>query len=156
MARLWLRKTDDGFGPADKSSQQAMRNFGIDGVFRADVVKPRSYQHHKLAFALLNMTYENQDRYTSFDMFRKAVAIAAGHVDELITLDGEVVMQPKSISYDALDEVQFGEVMAQMMTVCAEILYRVRMADLDDEARQDRLAELEHELMRYRDEHYGH
>ena len=129
--------------PADDSSQEAFRKFKLAEVFRADIVKPRSYQHHKLAFALLNMTYENQDKYTSFEHFRKAVAIAAGHVDELITLEGEVLLQPKSISYSALDEVEFSKVMAEMMRVCAGIL-----GDMD-------LDELADEVDRYAANHYG-
>lgn len=35
MARLYLRRTLVGFAPADEAS--------------ADIAKPRSYQHHKLA-----------------------------------------------------------------------------------------------------------
>jgi hypothetical protein len=142
MARISLTRTLSGFTPADESSKELTRKYKVGEVYKADVVKPRSYAFHKLAFALLNLTYENQDRYANFEHFRKAVAIAAGHVEELIRLDGEIVYMPKSISYDALDQVQFEPVFAAMMTVCCEIL-------------KVEAPILEAEVSRYADSHYG-
>ena len=143
MARIYLKKTLSGFLPADEPSAEACKKFKAGEVYRAEVVKPRSYQHHKLIMALLNLTYENQERYTSFDVFRKAVAYAAGHVIEYPSLDGEIIREADSLSYDRLDEVEFTQVAGAMMAVCAHIL-----GDMD-------LAELEAEVSRYADEHYG-
>jgi hypothetical protein len=143
MARLYLKKTLSGFAPADEPSRELWTKYKLGEVYRADVVKPRSYQHHKLAFALLNLTYENQERYPTFELFRKAIAIAAGHTEELITVEGEVLQLPKSISYDSLDEIEFTKVFGSMMTVCAKLLHGMG------------LEELEAEVSRYADENYG-
>lgn len=142
MARLYLRKTLTGFAPADEETRQLGHKYKLGEVYRAEVAKPRSYQHHKLCMALLNLTYQNQERYSNFESFRKAVAMAAGHCEELHTLDGEVLKLPGSLSYDALDEVEFTQVMAAMMTVCAGILGM-------------NAPELEAEVSRYADENYG-
>jgi hypothetical protein len=142
MARLYLRKTLTGFEPADEASHEAWRKYKLGEVYRGDVVKPRSYKHHKLCMALLTLTFQNQERYANFDMFRKAVAIAAGHVNEVITLDGEVTMEAGSLSYDALDEVAFTKVFGAMMTVCCSILGM-------------NAPMLEAEVSRYADENYG-
>lgn len=122
MARLYLKKTLTGFEPADDASKDAWKKYKTGDVYRAEVVKPRSYQHHKLCFALLSLTYMNQERWTDFESFRKAVAIAAGHTEELVTVHGEVIRLPASLSYDTLDEVQFTDVFGRMMAVCSEIL----------------------------------
>jgi hypothetical protein len=143
MAKLFLKRTLAGFAAADEASSELMRKYKVGDIYKASVTKSRSYQHHKLAFALLSLTYENQDRYTNFDDFRKAVALAAGHSREYISLDGEIVREAGSLSYDALDEVEFGKIMPIMMTICAHILH-----DMD-------LSELEAEVSRYADEHYG-
>lgn len=143
MARLYLRRTLTGFAPADEPSAEVWKKYKLGEVYRADCVKPRSYAHHKLIMALLNLTYENQERYTSFEVFRKAVAFAAGHVIEYPSLDGEVIREADSLSYDRLDEIEFTQVASAMMTVCAHIL-----GDMD-------LQELEGEVSRYADEHYG-
>jgi hypothetical protein len=143
MASLYLRKTLSGFVPNDEASAELWRRYKQGGVYRADVVKPRSYQHHKLAFALLNLTFDNQDRYTDFETFRKAVALAAGHVEELVTLEGEIVRLPASLSFDSLDEIEFTRVFGAMMTVCANLLH--------DMGRD----ELAAEVSVYANEHYG-
>lgn len=142
MARLHLRKTLTGFIPADEASRETWAKYKLGEVYRADVVKPRSYQHHKLCMALLQLTFNNQDRYSNFEMFRKAVAIEAGHVNKIITLNGEVTFEAGSLSYDALDEIEFTKVFGAMMSVCCGIL--------GVEA-----PELEAELSRYADENYG-
>lgn len=143
MARMYLRKTLSGFVPADEPSLEVARKFKLNEVYRSDVTKPRSYRHHKLIMALLNLTYANQEMYSDFEMFRKAVAVAAGHVDELPTVDGEILRLPRSINYDTLDEIQFTTVAGAMMTVCCRLLKGIG-AD-----------ELEAEVSRYADEHYG-
>lgn len=148
MARMYLKRTLTGFVPADEPSQDLMRKYSIGNVYKADVVKPRSYKHHKLCFALLNLTYENlpekyANSYPTFDLFRYAVALESGHCESFVSLQGTIETRPKSISYDAIpDDVEFGRVMASMMTICANIL---RMEHSD----------LEAEVARYADQHYG-
>jgi hypothetical protein len=142
VARLFLKKTASGFAPADEPSKEIWQQYKLGEIYRGDVKKPRSYQHHKLCMALLSLTFQNQERYDNFEHFRKAVAVAAGHVEELITLDGEVLLQPRSISYDALDEVEFTQVFGAMMTVCTKML------DVAE-------PELAAEVSRYADRTYG-
>src|SRR5690242_7535611 len=101
MARIYLKRTLMGFLPADEASLELCRKFKQGEVYRADMVKPRSYQHHKLCFALLNLTYENLPEkyarsYASFDQFRYAVAEEAGHVESYVSLDGEIKTLPRS------------------------------------------------------------
>lgn len=148
MAQLYLKRTPSGFEPADEPSLETARKYKVGEVYRADVVKPRSYQHHKLCMALLSLTYEQLPEryamtYPTFDLFRYAVAKESGHCEAFIDLQGEFVTIPKSISYDAIpDDVEFGKVMAEMMTICANILHVEQSA-------------LEHEVARYADAHYG-
>lgn len=133
MARLYLKRTLRGFEAADGPSQELWREYKLGETYRADVVKPRSYQHHKLAFALLQLTYENQEQYSNFESFRKAVAVAAGHTEELVTVDGEILKLPKSLSFDALDEIEFEKVFMAMMTVCAHLLHDIGLDELEAE-----------------------
>lgn len=147
MAKVFLRRTLTGFAPADADAEEAMKGYKVGGIYRAEVVKPRSYQHHKLIMALLTLTYQNlPEKYEvlwpSFDSFRKAIALEAGHVEIVKRRDGEIVEIPGSLSYDALDEIGFTRVSAAMMTVCATIL------DMSE-------PELAGEVSRYADDRYG-
>lgn len=148
MARVYLQKTLTGFAPADEASREMHRKYKLGETYRADIVKPRSYQHHKLCMALLNVTYENLPEryamsYPTFDQFRYAVAEDAGHAEGYVSLQGEIKTRARSISYDEIpDDVEFGRVMAAMMTICATIL-------------QVSEPELAAEVSRYADQHYG-
>lgn len=148
MARIHLKRTLTGFVAADEPSLSLLRRYKVGEVYRADVVKPRNYQHHKLCMALLNLTFEHLPEkyarsYPTFNLFRYAVALECGHAESFVSLQGEILTLPKSISYDAIpDDVEFGRVMAAMMTVCAQILGMSA-------------PELEPEVAKYADEHYG-
>ncbi len=144
MARLYLKKTLTGFDAADETSREWLRKYKLGEIYRADVVKPRSYRHHCLVMALLQLTYDNQDRYRDFETFRKVIAKAAGHVVEYVDLEGVVCQEAASLSYDAIpDDVEFGKVMASMLTICAHLLHDMAPS------------ELEQEMLRYVDSHYG-
>lgn len=130
---IFLTKTLAGFVPADEHGKQAVKRWKIGETLRCSIRKPRDYTNHKRYFALLNLTYENQEKYANFEHFRKAVQIAAGHVDELITLDGEIVLIPRSIDYTTLDEFEFSKVFGETMTVCAKILGDLNLHELEQE-----------------------
>lgn len=148
MARVYLKKTLTGFVCADDPSMELHRQYKTGEVYRADIVKPRSYTHHKLCMALLQLTYQNlrEDftaRWPTFKRFRQAIAEASGHVEEYVTIDGEIKRIPGSLSYDAIpDEVDFTRIMAAMMTVCARLL------DVAE-------SELAGEVSKYADQNYG-
>lgn len=140
----FVRKTLQGWAPADEQAQTMHKRQKLGQVYRADIVQPRNYRHHCMFMALLDLTFQNQERYTNEKMFRRAVALQAGHVDQVITLDGEVTLIPLAYSYDEIpDEQDFAKAFGAAMTVCAKILH-----DMD-------LDELEAEVSRYADEHYG-
>lgn len=148
MAEGYLRKTLTGYVPADEATAAIHRKHKVGEVYRGTIVKPRNYQHHKLAMALLNLTFTNlpenlERQYPTFDVFRYAIAEAAGHAETYPTLDGELRVRARSISYDAIpDDVEFGQVIAAMMTVCAGIL-------------KITAPELEEEVARYADQNYS-
>lgn len=149
MARLYLRKTLTGFEFADEESRELGRKYKVGEVYRADVVKPRSYQSLKLFQALVNLTYSNlPERYHQLwptpQLFRRMLADAVGHVEEFYTQDGERKTVPLSVSYEDIpDEATFTRVFGAMMSVCAHLLGI------------ERLETLEAEVSRYADESYG-
>lgn len=144
MAKGFIRKTLTGWVPADEQSQAIHKRQKVGQVSRADIVQPRNYRHHCLFMSLIDLTFSNQEVYTDEWAFRTAVALEAGHVRQSVKLDGEICFVPLRYSYDDIpDENDFTKAFAAAMTVCARIL---KMNDLD---------ELEAEVSRYADEHYG-
>lgn len=138
MADIFLRKTLSGYIPADEPSRSEWLKQKGGEVYRAKVTKPRNYKHHCLFMCLLELTFQNQEKHTNEKAFRRAVALEAGFVDEIATLNGEVYRIPKSYSYDELpDEDDFTKEFGAAMTVCAKIL---RMAAPELEAEVSRYA----------------
>ncbi len=154
--KLFVKKTLTGWIPADTDAQEVHRRHKLNEVYKADIVKPRSYQHHKLIMALLSLTWKNLPEFIeingkkvptielwpTFDRFRKSIALSAGHVETNVDIHGEAHQSPGSLAYDALDEVGFTRVAGAMMTICTQIL------DMSE-------PELAAEVSRYADEHYG-
>lgn len=144
MAKGFIRKTLTGWVPADEQAQAIHKRQKLGQIYRGDIVQPRNYRHHCLFMALLDLTFQNQEAIANEQDFRRAVAYDAGHVREFMTLDGEIHRIPLSYSYDEIpDEHDFTKAFGAAMTVCAKLLH-----DMD-------LGELEAEVGRYADEHYG-
>jgi len=143
MAKGFIKKTLAGWVPADEEAQAIHKRQKLGAVYRADIVQPRNYRHHCLFMSLMDLTFQNQEYYTDFKMFRTAIALKAGHVTEVITLDGAIELVPMRYSYDDIpDEKDFGKAFGAAMTVCADLLKMTA-------------PELEAEVSRYADEHYG-
>lgn len=137
MAEIFQRRTLSGWVPADAPSEAEWRKQKLNEVYRSKITKPRNYKSHCLFMCLLDKTFENQHSYASDREFRRAVADAAGWVDEYRTIDGEVKRVAKSYSYDELpDEDDFTLEFGKAMAVCAAILQLTR-------------PELEEEVSRY-------
>jgi len=133
MADIFLRKTLSGYIPADAASEAEWRKQKAGEVYRAKVTKPRNYKHHCLFMCLLELTFNNQEKWPNERQFRRAVALEAGHVQEIMTVDGVIYKVPLSYSYDELpDEDDFDKEFGAAMAVCAGIL-RMTAPDLEAE-----------------------
>jgi hypothetical protein len=106
MKGVW-RKTIGGLKPADALAEEVWQQLPLNAEVMAEVTRPRSLQHHKWFFALLNLIYENQEEYDSLDALLIAVKVALGHCYPMITRTGQHVMVPKSIAFHKMDETQF-------------------------------------------------
>lgn len=140
----YLRKTLTGWVPHDEQAQAIHRRQKLNQVSRADIAIPRNYKTHCLFMVLLNeVTFPNQERYVDAQEFRRAVALAAGHCEEMMTLDGEILRVPLPYDYDHCpDEGEFIDKFGAAMTICAAILSHTA-------------PELEQEVARHANEQYG-
>lgn len=128
MADIYLRKTLQGFAPADEAGRETHARYKLGETYRADIVKPRSYQSHKLCMALIDLTYSNLPErfmkvWPTHRAFRRMLADAVDHVEEFTSQDGERKRTVLTLSYDDIpDEVTFHKIFRLMMDVCAHLL----------------------------------
>lgn len=132
--KILLRKRLDGaLYPMDEEAESALKRLKAGKDCWCEIKVARDPVQHRRYFGLLTLTFENQERYTNIEHFRKAVQIKAGHVEELITLDGEVLLMPKSIAWGSLDQLEFDMLFGQVMRVCADILGMEGLHELEQE-----------------------
>lgn len=89
------------------SDYESFKKVRRDTDLLIDIKQPRNYKFHKKFFALVNMVFENQDRYTSIDRLREDLTIEAGFYEEHVTFVGEIKTTAKSISFANMDEIEF-------------------------------------------------
>ena len=88
----------------------AVRDLEIGELLSFAYRVPRSPKFHRLHFAMLKALFDAQDQFNDADQFRKWTEVGAGHCDFVPGPKGRMCALPRSIAYDALDDVEFGSV----------------------------------------------
>jgi hypothetical protein len=123
--------------PADEVATDAIRKFPAGEIYEVEIKRPRNLKFHRKAFALMQLAYENQENYTEFDKFRRALVIEAGYFDDLRLLDGATVREAKSLSFAKMDEDDFGKLYnALINTILRVVLPGVDRPELEAQVEQ--------------------
>ena len=94
--------------------------------------KERNVTNHRRFFALLNRTIyllpeePEYDKLRNIDYLRKELMILIGQVDTHITMKGELILIPKSISFKSMDDVEFNRI----YHLCTEKIVRTFLKDI--------------------------
>ncbi len=108
----------DQFGvlrAADDQAKEVLKGFGQGELLFVEVVKSRNPLHHKKYFALLQVTFENQQEghephYDSVEELRAACLCEIGQCTIYDLGDGVTYRVPKSIAWDKMDQLKFNEI----------------------------------------------
>ena len=118
---FYLIKNKSGvYSPMDEGDFEQSKSVGTGNVVKATA--PRNYLFHKKAMKLLSIGWENQDRYKSFEIYRKIKTMEAGYVDETFDKDGVIQLLPQSLSYDAMSAEKFNKWYQAVLDVIANDL----------------------------------
>lgn len=102
---MYLVKLDNGYyAPMYNKDKEESDKIAIGSEVKA--TKSRNARFHRKAFALLNMGFNNQDKFAEFEIYRKVNTIKAGYYDEVKSKRG-VEYMPKSLSYDKMSAEDF-------------------------------------------------
>lgn len=108
--------------PADEVATDAIRKMPAGEVYEIEIKRPRNLKFHRKAFALMQLAYENQEQYTDFDKFRRALTIEAGYFDDLKLLDGTTIREAKSLSFAKMDEDEFGKLYNSLINTILRVV----------------------------------
>ena len=95
-------------GPADFRGDEMLSKIKEGQEVLVTIRKARSPQHHRYFFAMLHAVTDNVDEWSDEEELLVALKIAAGHVDRVSLLSGDVVETPRHINFGAMDEFEFG------------------------------------------------
>lgn len=109
MVDIWVSKSLDGtLRPDRECDVEALKRFKVGVPFKAKVAMTRNGQHHRKGMDMLQWVFDNQDRFDVFEDFLVEIKLRTGHYREHITLRGVIIYVPKSISFEKMEEVEFG------------------------------------------------
>lgn len=89
---------------------KAVRELEIGEMLSFSYKVPRSPKFHRLHFVMLDAFYQQQEQFGDGEQFRKWLEVGAGHCDFVPGPNGRMVALPRSIAYDALDDIEFSDV----------------------------------------------
>ena len=101
---LSLVKVNGAWYPADDESKEVSDSLRYSTIIAAEVKDSddRSGANLRRFFKFINTAFRMQDHYSSKEIFRKELLILSGYSETWVSVDGQVRVQAKSISYAEL------------------------------------------------------
>jgi hypothetical protein len=129
--KLMLKKIAGGLIPSLPMDEEKLSKWKFGSIMECEVKKPRNGQFHRKFFALINVVYINQEKYTQLDDLLVEVKLKTGHYKEHLTTKGEIIYLPKSISFAQMDEMEFGLFYSKVIDVVLKHFMKVSPEELD-------------------------
>jgi hypothetical protein len=109
--------------PCTDKDKTIFAKIGQGEIVQVEFDKKRNTAFHRKFFALLNIGFENQDSFDSFEIYREYILIAIGFCIVFIAPNGQPNYKAKSISYENLpDNNDFEKVYNDAVTYIANQL----------------------------------
>lgn len=107
MEIYFVKTLNGSFKPAYDSDYENAKKLPLNEPFPMTYVKKRNVKFHRKLFALINMVYQNQERYNNYEELRKHLTVASGYFNLTYDLEGVEQKEAKSISFASMDEIEF-------------------------------------------------
>ena len=104
-----VKQFNNTFKVAYDTDYDKMKRIKVGDFLECEIKKPRNYMFHKKFFALLNMVYQNQERYNNIDHLRNDLTIEAGYYTLRYNLENKEIYEANSISFSKMNEETFNE-----------------------------------------------
>lgn len=89
---------------------------------RVDMTEPRNSKQLRLYWALVNLIFKHQSRYTTPERLSSALKKAVGAYDEFQCLDGTVITEVHSIRYGSMSQEEFQIFLDRVMEVIVTVV----------------------------------
>lgn len=136
MTHILMAKNLSGLYATDEAGENVLRRIGQGEIVSVEVKKPRNLDHHRLFWALMTLVWKQldiKDYPTVEDLVTEAKIITGHYTRRDIEWEGKryPVLTPKSISFAAMDQVEFSDFYDRICDwVATDILPGVKQEDL--------------------------
>ncbi|HNX82641.1 MAG TPA: DUF1367 family protein [Candidatus Omnitrophota bacterium] len=126
--KIFIVKSSTGFLlPGDAEAEEVVNKWKVGSSYSLTYAPARNPKFHRLVFAVASAVTDNAPEGSCWNgkdayHFIKAVELQAGFVDELVDLNGEVRMVPKSIAFENMAEDEFKKLFDVLISEGARIL----------------------------------
>ena len=104
-----VRQLNNTFKIAYDSDFEKLRNIKVGVPYEVEIKNKRNAKFHRKFFALINLVFQNQDKYDVIDELRKDLTIASGFYTQHETFTGQIRTEANSIAFQNMDEIEFSE-----------------------------------------------
>lgn len=111
-----MRKTKQGLTPLYNSGYDDYQKLRIGWEGEVTFTQKRNYKFHKKFMALINMAYQNQEKFNNVTHYRRYLTCKAGFYTAYETDKGTFV-EADSISFASMDEIEFSELYSKLLDV---------------------------------------
>ena len=111
-----MLKTKQGLTPLYNSGYESYQKLKIGWRGEVKFKQPLNISFHRKYFALINMAYENQEKFNNVSHYRKYLTCKAGFYTAYETDKGTFI-EADSISFASMDELEFNELYSKMLDV---------------------------------------
>ncbi|MFA5177252.1 MAG: DUF1367 family protein [Candidatus Omnitrophota bacterium] len=122
MIPLFLKKVNGQLCPASRYDEDQIARIREGETVHVELTKKRNLGFHRRFFALINYVFENQDKYKIVEDLLIEIKLKTGHYAEHVTLKGNVIYVPKSISFAQCDEIEFRTFYEKAIDICLNII----------------------------------
>ena len=94
--------------PVGEEAEAGLSKIPAGDVVMVEIKRPRNMGHHRKWHALLDLVFDNQERYPNKEALSAAIKCGVGHCDVYPMANGEgMVMVPKSTAFTAMEQGDF-------------------------------------------------
>ena len=116
------KRTFSAWEPIDEQAKKIFKRFKVGELADLEYTATRNIKFHRKFFAVINLTFQNQDDYDNDLFFRKALTIEAGYYHWIPLMDGTKTKEADEIKFTKMDDLVFEDLYSKVFDICLKIL----------------------------------
>jgi len=118
---IYLKKTLSGLVPMPESEED-YKKIKLNEIRKCKITKPRNSAFHRKYFKLLNLVFENQERYKTVNKLLLAIKDELEMFDMDKSLNGDIIKEYHSISFSSMSQYEFEELYSKTLDLLSKFL----------------------------------